>query len=93
MGRDTDRGKGWGNLRRSMDSYNLYKDTDTGNWKGSCRDTDMGTDKGNSNPLDRDKCKSLHTGYNSTACYTAPDTGMDKDIHNPERRCRRYTAS
>jgi len=94
---DTDRDKGWGNLRRSMDNYNLHMDTDTGNWKSSCRDTDIGTDKGSCNPLDtdrdRDKCKSLHTEYNSTGCYKASDTGMSTDIRNPGRRCRRCRAS
>ena len=92
---DTDRDKGWGNLRRSMDNYNLHMDTDTGNWNCSCRDTDTGTDRGSSNLLDTDryKCKSLHTEYNSTGCYKASDTGMSTDIRNPGRRCKRCTAS
>jgi hypothetical protein len=96
-GRDKDRDKGRGNLFHSMDNYNLHKNTGTGNWKSSRRDTDMSTDKGNSNPLDtdrgRDKCKSLHTEYNSPVCYKASDTGMNKDIRNPGQRCRRCTAS
>lgn len=97
LGRDKDRGKGWDNLCRSMDNYNLHKDTGTGNWKSSCRDMDMGTDKDSSNPLDtdrdRDNCRSLHTEYNSTVCYKASDMGTNKDIRNPERRCRRCTAN
>lgn len=97
MDRDKDRDKGWGNLRRSRDNYNLRKDTGTDNWKSSRRDTDMGTDKDSSNLLgtdrDMDKCRSLHTEYNSIDCYKVSDTGMNRDIRNPERRSRRCTAS
>jgi len=90
LDRDMDRDSG--NKRCYRDSYNLHKDTDTGNWNCSCRDTDTGTDRGSSNLLDTDryKCKSV---CNSTGYNKASDTGMDTGIRNPGRRCRRCTAS
>lgn len=96
LGMDKDRDKGWGNLRCSMDNYNLHRGTGTGNWDSSCMDTDMSTDKDSSNQLDtdrgRDRGRSLHTEYNSTVCYKASDTGTNRNIRNPERRCRKCTA-
>ncbi len=90
LDRDMDRDSG--NKRCCRDSYNLHKDTDTGNLRCSCRDTDTGTDKGSSNPLDTDldMCKSV---CNNTGYYKASDTGMDTGIRNPGRRRRRYIAS
>lgn len=87
QGRDKDRE--WGNRA----NYNLHKDTDTGNLKGSYRDTDTCMDMGNSNLLDtdRDMCK-CKSGYNSTGYNRASDTGFGTGIRNPDQHCRRCTA-